>query len=154
MDIAEIQSFNLEEIVKFKAEQAFKEIGSAVLVEDVSFYAESLNGFPGPFVKFWEKNVGYDRAVEIAEKLGNDRISIRCGVGYKDEIQFIYVEGEILGKLVQQRGESGFGFDPYFQPDGYEQTFAEMGKEEKNKISHRRKAFDLMRERLQAERIL
>lgn len=53
--------------------------------------------------------------------------------------------GEIKGRIVRPRGESGFGWDPVFQPDGYSKTFAEMGADEKNAISHRFKAFEKLR---------
>src|SRR3989338_6541110 len=134
----EIQSFSLEEIVKVKAEFAQKECGSPVVVEDVSFDLEVLKGFPGPFVKFWENNVGYELAVEIAEKLGNDRVMIRCGVGYADEARFFYTEGVVRGRIVPRRGEGGFGFDFFVLLDGQEKTYGEMSKEEKNAISHRK----------------
>ncbi|KAB5573168.1 hypothetical protein DKX38_000362 [Salix brachista] len=48
------------------------------------------------------------------------------------------------GKIVPARGPDDFGWDPIFQPDGYEQTYAEMPKDEKNKISHRSKALDMV----------
>ena len=49
--------------------------------------------------------------------------------------------GEISGKIIRERrGSSGFGYDSVFVPEGYEETFAEMGEEEKNKISHRARA--------------
>lgn len=50
----------------------------------------------------------------------------------------IYFEGIIKGKIVKPRGESNFGWDPIFVPEGFGKTFAEMGVEEKNKISHRK----------------
>ena len=51
-------------------------------------------------------------------------------------------EGEVKGTIItEERGEGGFGYDPLFVPDGYEQTFAEMPQELKNKISHRAEAF-------------
>ena len=50
-------------------------------------------------------------------------------------------EGIVKGEIIKQRkGNAGFGYDPIFVPEGYTQTFAEMGSEEKNKISHRAKA--------------
>ena len=49
--------------------------------------------------------------------------------------------GEISGKIIRERrGSSGFGYDSVFVPEGHEETFAEMGEEEKNKISHRARA--------------
>ncbi|KAG5531194.1 hypothetical protein RHGRI_025971 [Rhododendron griersonianum] len=53
--------------------------------------------------------------------------------------------GKTLGKIVPPRGPNDFGWDPVFQPDGYDQTYAEMPKEEKNKISHRSRALALVR---------
>ncbi len=59
IDTPEIQSFSLEEIVKVKAEFAQKACGGPVVVEDVALHIAALGGFPGPFVKFWHKEVGY-----------------------------------------------------------------------------------------------
>lgn len=154
VDAPEIQSFSLEEIVRAKAEFAQKTCGSPVVVEDVSLHIGTLGGFPGPFVKFWHKEVGYDRAVEIAEKMGNGAVLARCGVGYSDGVRFFYVEGQLSGTLVSPRGTSDFGFDRYFQPDGESRTFGEMTKEEKNSISHRKLGWEAMREKLKEEGIL
>lgn len=151
LEIPEIQSFSLEEIVKEKALHAYRKLQRPVLVDDVGFYLDVLKGFPGPFVKFWEKDVGYDLAFQIAEKFCNDRVTVRCGFGYADASRFLYAEGVVEGRIVSQRGGNGFGFDFYFIPDGYDQTYAEMGREEKNKISHRRKGIDAMREKLITE---
>ncbi len=154
IDTPEIQSFSLEEIVKTKAEFAQKVCGSPVVVEDVSLDLEVLKGFPGPFVKFWQNNVGYDLAVEIAEKLGNDRLTVRCGVGYADGLKFFYTEGKVRGRFVAGRAPSsgwGFGFDPYVLLDGQEKTYGEMPKEEKNAISHRKLGWEAMRARLKEE---
>jgi len=58
-------------------------------------------------------------------------------------------EGIVRGKLIhEKRGEKGFGYDPIFIPDGYTQTFAELGKDVKNKISHRARAIEALIEAL------
>lgn len=54
-------------------------------------------------------------------------------------------QGKTLGKIVEPRGSRDFGWDPCFQPEGYDKTYAEMPKEEKNKISHRSKALDKLK---------
>lgn len=153
-DIPEIQSFELEEIVRHKAQAAFLAAHGPVIVEDVSFQVEALGNFPGPFVKFWEKNVGYDLAVRIAEQAGNMSATVRCGVGYADYAQTLYAEGVVKGKLVARRGGEGFGFDYYFMPEEYTQTFSEMGKNQKNKISHRARALQAMRNTLHSVGII
>ncbi|KAF3616304.1 Inosine triphosphate pyrophosphatase [Capsicum chinense] len=53
--------------------------------------------------------------------------------------------GKTLGRIVPARGPNDFGWDPIFEPHGYDQTYAEMPKEEKNKISHRGKALELVK---------
>ena len=56
-------------------------------------------------------------------------------------------EGRVDGKIIETpRGTSGFGYDPVFMPDGYDQTFAEMGDELKNSISHRARAMQKLME--------
>ena len=58
--------------------------------------------------------------------------------------------GVIKGEIIKEkRGDSGFGYDPIFKPEGYEQTFAELGNETKNKISHRALAVQKLCEFLQ-----
>lgn len=103
-DAPEIQSFVLEEIVRAKAQNAWKEFQSPVLVEDVSLDLEVFHGFPGPFVKYFQQVTGYDRAVECGKALGNTNASVRCGVGYFDGKDFRYFEGKIEGDLVEKRG--------------------------------------------------
>lgn len=61
-------------------------------------------------------------------------------------------EGIVQGNIIEaRRGTAGFGYDPVFQPEGYAETFAEMGNEEKNKISHRARAVQQLVEYLRSE---
>ena len=55
-----------------------------------------------------------------------------------------------LGKIATEiRGEGGFGYDPIFIPDGYDETFSDIGEEEKNKISHRALAIKELKKKLE-----
>jgi XTP/dITP diphosphohydrolase len=74
-------------------------------------------------------------------------------VCYADEMELRteLFEGTCEGRIgFESRGEGGFGYDPLFVPDGYEQTFAELGEEEKNRLSHRAKALAKLSQRLAA----
>lgn len=71
-----------------------------------------------------------------------------CRIGFCTREPLVFV-GRCSGVIVPPRGDSGFGWDPIFQPDGKETTFAEMREDEKNEISHRSKALLSFREYLE-----
>ncbi|MDP2908892.1 MAG: non-canonical purine NTP pyrophosphatase, partial [Nanoarchaeota archaeon] len=79
--------------------------------------------------------------VKLLEGFDDKNVVAKCAVGFtKDGKDLKIFIGEAEGLIVSPRGESGFGWDPIFQPKGYNKTFAEMRSEEKNIISHRCKA--------------
>jgi len=141
LEIPEIQSVILSEVVEAKARSAYGMAKTPVLVEDVSFEIAALSDFPGPFVKWWKQVVGYDLALRIAKAEGKFGALAKCGAAYCDGGRFVYAEGVVQGRLSEKMGDSDFGFDPYFIPEGKEETFAQMGTEAKNAISHRSLAF-------------
>ena len=61
-------------------------------------------------------------------------------LAYAEDVEPVLFVGETHGKIVEPRGQASFGWDLIFQPDGYEQTYAEMDKETKNRVSQRYKA--------------
>jgi non-canonical purine NTP pyrophosphatase (RdgB/HAM1 family) len=142
LDLDEIQSLDLHEIVRHKLYEAYEQVGKPVLVEDVSAELKSLNGLPGPFIKFFMQRLGNDALYKIA--VVDDEVRIVCTMGYFDGTSEHIVDGEMLGRVVAPRGEGAFGFDPVIVPNGYDQTVAELGPEIKDSISHRRKAADAM----------
>ncbi len=149
IDLPELQSDDPAVIVADKAKRAYEAAGRPVVVEDVSAQLEKLNGLPGPFIKFFIKRLGTDALYQLAGEEGA-RATISCSVAYYDGEKLISVQGDVPGTVVAQRGETGFGFDGTFVPDGHDKTFAEMGPEEKNLVSHRQKAIRLFIEALQA----
>jgi non-canonical purine NTP pyrophosphatase (RdgB/HAM1 family) len=76
----------------------------------------------------------------------NFQAEAKATIGYSDGKEILFFEGIVRGKVVEEKGESDFGWDPIFQPEGFSKTFAEMAPEEKNKISHRGKAVRAFKE--------
>src|SRR5579884_2899354 len=140
LDIPEIQSLDMREIVTEKLKHAFSIVKEPVIVDDVSAELERLNGLPGPFIKFFGQKLGRGALLKLAGKEG-EKVTVRCIVAYYDGKEMIFGEGHVNGKLVSPRGENGFGFDSEIVPDGESRTMAEMSEEEKMAISHRGNAF-------------
>ncbi len=141
LDIREIQDVDLGEVIKDKLMHAYKLIKKPVMVEDTGLFLNALNGFPGALIKQLLGRVGREGIVKLLEGFDDKSVVAKCAVGFtKDGKDLKVFIGEAEGLIVSPRGESGFGWDPIFQPEGYDKTFAEMGSEEKNSISHRFKA--------------
>lgn len=136
LDLPEIQSLDLEAIVRDKLLRAFEILHTPVIVEDVSAGLDRLDGLPGPFFKFFEQKLGKHALLTLAKAPGED-VTILCTTGYYDGESMLFGVGEIHGVVVEPRGEGGFGFDPVVVPDGESRTMAEMSFEDKNQISHR-----------------
>lgn len=136
IDLPEIQSMDLLEIIEDKARRAYEIIKSPVIVEDVAAGLDSLNGLPGPFIKFFIESLENNPLLELS-KQPNERATITCTTALFDGKKLTHGVGTIKGIVVQPRGKDGFGFDFVFVPDGYDMTMSEMGFEKKNKISHR-----------------
>ncbi len=155
LELDEIQSLDLQKIVEDKLRRAYEKVGSAVIVEDVSAGLDSLKGLPGPFIKFFEQQLGRG-ALYALSKQPDDKVTIRCIAGYYDGTTMHFGEGVILGTITAPRGENGFGFDCVVVPDGQLsgelRTVAEMTDEEKNAISHRAKAFKSLFQTLERQR--
>src|SRR3990167_3281610 len=152
IDLTEIQEVDAKEIIRNKLLVALKHSEGEFIVEDTSLCLNCLNGLPGPLIKWFLKTIGNDGLANIAEKLGNNRAEAKTIIGYaKNREEIYYFEGVIKGIIVKPRGESNFGWDPIFLPDGYEKTFAEMRREEKNEISMRRNALNKLNEFLRTQ---
>lgn len=151
LDIKEIQDVDLEGVIKDKLRNAYKLTKSPVMVEDTGLFLNALNGFPGALIKQLLGRIGRDGIVKVLEGFNDKSVIAKCAVGFtKDGKDLKVFIGEAEGLIVSPRGESGFGWDPIFQPKGYEKTFAEMSSEEKNNISHRYKALKKFKEYLKS----
>lgn len=134
-----------------KAKEYYKLSNIPTISEDSGLEVSELNGDPGIYsARYGGENLNdQDRVDLILKKLlsvpDNKRqarfVSVICGVGLSSKP--IYSEGILEGFISQQKeGKNGFGYDPIFIPLGSNKTTALMSKDEKNNISHRRKAID------------
>lgn len=140
--IEEIQTEDVNKLVRDKLLKAFKLTGKPVLVEHTGLYIEYLNGFPGGLTQiFWDK-LQADKFSEIFGNSDNNLVTAKTIIGFCNSQKIELFEGAIEGKIAQEpRGPRDFQWDCIFIPQGFEQTFAEMG-DKKNEISMRKIAFE------------
>lgn len=144
--IYEIQDDDVTNVAHEKAKAAFEKVGKPLIVEDVSLYIESLDGFPGTVVKQTLKAIGNQGILKLMEDKTNRNFNLTCAIAYHDGTQIITFPGLIQGTISkEERGTEGWGFDPIVIPEGYTKTLAELGTQVKNEISHRRRAFNLLK---------
>ena len=119
--------------------------GLDCFADDTGLEVEALNGEPGVYSARYA-GPGHDSKANMAKLLlkmqekTNRRAQFRTVIALLLGNETYFFEGIIKGTLLEKpRGTAGFGYDPIFVPEGYNETFAEMG-DEKNEISHRAKA--------------
>lgn len=138
LDLPEIQSLDLVEVLRAKAAEAWQRFEAPVVVEDTSLELTALNGFPGPLVKWLLAAIGAEGVARQAHALGDPRVTTHCAVLYKSgpaEADEVVAHGRVEGELVlPARGDGGFGWDPVVVPDGAEgRTLAELAASEAGK---------------------
>jgi len=138
----EIQSEDLAEIVRYAALNAYLLYKLPIVVEDTGLFIKALNNFPGPYSSYVYKTIGLEGILKLMKDVEDRIASFITYVAFIDSKRIFIVKGEVRGNISKEiRGNRGFGFDPIFIPEGYDKTFGEMSVEEKNKVSHRAKAF-------------
>lgn len=152
-DIPEIQALDVSEVAATKALAAREALGRParpVLVEDSGLVIVAWNGLPGALTKWFIASVGVEGLLSMLPP-GTDRSAVAvCAVAVAAPDGTVEVfRGQVRGKLAgRTRGESGFGWDPIFIPEGGDLTYAEMG-DGKTNDSHRTRAFLAARGRLE-----
>lgn len=138
--LPEIQEMDAKKIIEEKLKEAIKKNKGNFFCEDTSLYINSLNGLPGPLIKWFMQTLGNKGIFKLIENSNDKSATAKTIIGYTDGKKVLFFEGAIKGKIVFPRGKTNFGWDPLFMPKGYNKTFAGLGLNEKNKISMRRKA--------------
>ena len=125
----------LEGNALLKSSFIFKNYGLDCFADDTGLEVEALDGAPGVY----------------SARYAGGEAQFRTAISLILDGKEYLFEGVIKGEIIREkRGDSGFGYDPVFKPEGYERTFAELGNDVKNKISHRALAVQKLCEFLQS----
>lgn len=137
VDLPELQ-WNIEDIARAKAQEAYAQIGQPCFVEDTGLKFDALQWLPGPYIKHFLESLGAEHLPRLLDGFdSNTATAVTCIALALDENHIELFVWEKPGKIVEHCGADKFGRDPIFQPEWCEITYAEMTKEEKNQISHR-----------------
>ena len=146
----------LEGNALLKSSFIFKNYGLDCFAEDTGLEVEALDGAPGVYSARYAGGEGHDSQANMLKILHdlegkkNRKAQFRTAISLILDGKEYLFEGVIKGEIIKEkRGDSGFGYDPIFKPEGYDKTFAELGNDIKNKISHRALAVQKLCEFLQ-----
>lgn len=153
IDLPEIQG-EPEDVAKEKCRQAFKHVKDTVIVEDTSLCFNALGGLPGVYVKWFLSKLKHEGMNNLLAAYEDKSAYAQCifvlatPANNDDGFELTTFKGTTDGKIVPARGPNAFGWDPIFEVEGTNQTFAEMDSQAKNKVSHRGRALQKLKEYL------
>lgn len=143
-----------EENSLLKSRTIAKLVNMPCLADDSGLCVDALNGSPGVYSARYAPNRDFDKGMEklLAEmekspnKSRNAHFSCVISLAWPDG-QYKVFAGQVDGKIAfHKMGAGGFGYDPLFVPEGFTSSFAQMSQEEKNKISHRGRAVEKLKD--------
>ena len=147
----------LEGNALLKSSYIFKNYHLDCFADDTGLEVEALNGAPGVYSARYAGGEGHDAQANMLKLLHeldgkeNRKAQFRTAISLILDGKEYLFEGVIKGEIIKEkRGNSGFGYDPIFMPEGYDRTFAELGNDIKNQISHRALAVQKLCEFLQS----
>ena len=141
LDLSEIQSLDLETVVRDKAERAYEVVGGPVLVEDTALVFHALGRLPGTFIKWFAEELGYNGLCNLLTSGANRGATVSASIAYHDGTEIRTFTGSCDGSIsTEPREGEGFGFDCIFIPKGYDKAWSELPNEVKDKMSHRSRA--------------
>ena len=140
-----------------KSQTIARDLGIPCIADDSGLCVDALNGAPGVYSARYAPNRDFEKGMEkllqemehSPNKTRKAHFSCVISLAYPGGEYHLF-EGRVDGRIAVQKmpGAQGFGYDPLFIPDGYDISFAQMGKEDKNKISHRGRAMQKLKEYL------
>lgn len=155
LDIEEVQG-TVEEVTIAKTRKATGMVDGPVIVEDTALEFNGLNGMPGPYIKWFMEALGNDGLYNLLSAFPDKSARAICTFGFSEGPgkEVLLFQGFTEGNIVKPRysqdpSRKAFGWNPIFEPKGWELTFAEMTEEEKNSFSHRYVALMKLKEFLE-----
>ncbi|MDR3074470.1 MAG: RdgB/HAM1 family non-canonical purine NTP pyrophosphatase [Candidatus Methanoplasma sp.] len=144
----EIQSSELEEVVRKGMDELKRKGVSDFLIDDSGLFINDLKGFPGVWSAYVQKTIGNDGILKIMDGVEDRSAVFKCCIGCNIGGRDIVVTGVCGGTILERsRGTEGFGYDPIFSHDGV-RSFAEIPIDEKNAVSHRGVAAGMLTEEM------
>jgi XTP/dITP diphosphohydrolase len=133
----------LEGNALLKARYVYENFGYDCFADDTGLEVDALNGEPGVYSARYagenhDAQLNMEKLLLNMQDKTNRKARFRTVIALIENGNTLYFEGMIPGEIIREKkGNTGFGYDPVFVPDGYTETFAELGADVKNKISHR-----------------
>jgi non-canonical purine NTP pyrophosphatase (RdgB/HAM1 family) len=151
LDLEEIQSLDLEQVLQHKAQLAFDIVRKPVMVEDFSLQINALGRLPGPFIKWFWNELGTEGVCKLLDGKSDRSAVARTGAGYCDSNGPRIFIGERTGRIADKpAGQEAFGSDAIFIPDGHNKTWAQMSLEEQMETSARKLAIQQLEQFLRS----
>jgi len=142
-ELDEIQDPDVACVAKHKALLAYTIFKMPVLVEDTGLYIATMHGYPGSLIKHFLAAIGQQGIIDFLKNKERAARAVTAFAFCEGPDKVHISKGETAGEIsIAIKGQSGFGWDPIFVPEGHEKTYAQMSMEEKNAISHRKKALE------------
>ena len=138
----------LEGNARQKALYIYENYGMDCFADDTGLEVDALNGAPGVFSARYagdghDSEANMQKLLKELEGKENRKAQFRTAICLIMEGKEYLFEGIVKGAIIEEkRGGAGFGYDPIFVPEGHDQTFAELGNDIKNTISHRARAVE------------
>ncbi len=140
LDLPEHRSDDVGEIAREKAQYAYEQLKTPLMVDDTGLFIDALKGFPGPYAAFVLNTLGNAGILKLMDGVPDRSARFTTAIAFADGAGGVHVfKGTIEGQITHAtQGGDGFGYDPIFAVG--EKTLAELSLEVKSRISHRARA--------------
>jgi len=139
LDLPEHRSDDVGEIARGKAQYAYEQLKTPLMVDDTGLFIDALKGFPGPYAAFVLNTIGNTGILNLMDGVPGRSARFTTAIAFADGAGVRVFKGTIEGQITHApQGGGGFGYDPIFAVEN--KTLAELSLEEKSRISHRARA--------------